>query len=259
MPATLASRTEGQTLILTWSNPELRNAFGPDIYAGAVEALNAAESSPDIRSVILTGAGANFSAGENLLRLQADLLRPDADLQASVQALHGWIESICAFPKPVIAAVEGAAAGAGFSVALACDFLVAARNAQFVMSYCRLGLSPDAGASFHLARPLPRQLVNEVLMLGQHLDATKLHAMGVVNRLSESGGALTAALQLAEQLNIQAPNVLSSVKDLLARAPHGTLTQQLEDEAMHSVRNLRLGNAREGIAAFLAKRTPHYR
>lgn len=259
MPATLSSQTHGQTLVLTWSNPELRNAMGPDIYAAAMEALNAVECNTDIRSVVLTGAGQTFSAGGNLQRLQHNRSHEPAAQQASINALHGWIDTLRTFPKPVIAAVEGSAAGAGFSVALACDFIVAARDAQFIMSYSRVGLSPDGGASFHLPLAMPRQFATELLMLGERVGTERLHQMGVVNRISESGEALACALQLAEQLNAQAPNVLASTKELLAQAPQATLAQQLNAESEHFMRNLRDGNAEEGITAFLAKRKPTYR
>ena len=113
MTAQLIGSSEGATLILTLSNPEFRNALGPEMYAAGVEALNAAESSPEVRSVIITGEGGLFSAGGNLQRLQANRQKPPEHQAQSIEGLHNWIEAIRAFPKPVIAAVEGAAAGAG--------------------------------------------------------------------------------------------------------------------------------------------------
>ena len=159
MAGALKSTSEGSTLILTLSNPEHRNALGPEIYAAGVEALNAAENNSEIRSVVITGEGNTFCAGADLLRLQANRQKP-AEVQAqSIEALHSWVDSIRTFPKPVIAAVEGAAAGAGFSLALACDFVVAAENAVFVMAHSTVGLSPDGGGSWALARALPRTVV----------------------------------------------------------------------------------------------------
>jgi enoyl-CoA hydratase/carnithine racemase len=199
MPAELKSTSHGQTMVLTLSNPEHRNALGPEIYAAGVEALSVAESSADIRSVVITGEGSTFCAGGNLLRLRESRQLP-ADVPAqSVEGLHNWIEAIHTFPKPVIAAVEGAAAGAGFSLALACDMVVAARNAIFVMAYSSVALSPDGGASWSLSRALPRQLATELLMMGDRIGADRLHALGVVNRLVDAGQALAEALSLAEQ------------------------------------------------------------
>jgi len=258
MATELKSTSEDQTLVLTLSNPEHRNALGPEIYAAGVEALNAAESSPEVRSVIIVGEGSLFSAGGNLQRLQANRqLPPEAQAQ-SIEGLHNWIESIRAFPKPVIAAVEGAAAGAGFSLALACDFIVAASNAVFVMAYSNIALSPDGGGSWSLSRALPRQLVTQLLMCGERIGARRLHELGLVNRLADEGGALTAALALAETLNARAPNVLASIKELVNDAPQATLNRQLAAERDHFVKNLYHANAGIGIAAFLDKQTPRY-
>lgn len=262
MPAELQSTSQGLTMVLTISNPDNRNALGPEIYAAGIEALNVAESSPEIRSVVITGAatptGPAFCAGGDLRRMQANRQQPAEVQQASIEALHSWIESIRAFPKPVIAAVEGIAAGAGFSLALACDFIVAANNAVFVMAYSNIALSPDGGGSWSLAHTLPRQLVNELLMCGDNVSAQRLHALGVVNRLAASGYALTDALILAERLNARAPNALASCKELVNEASSNTLPQHLKLERDHFVANLRHRNAGLGIEAFLMKTAARY-
>jgi enoyl-CoA hydratase/carnithine racemase len=258
MAGALRSTSEGSTLILTLSNPEHRNALGPEIYAAGVEALNAAENNPEIRSVVITGEGITFCAGADLKRLQANRQKP-AEVQAqSVEALHSWVDSIRTFPKPVIAAVEGAAAGAGFSLALACDFMVAAENAVFVMAHSTVGLSPDGGGSWALARAMPRTVLARLLMLGERITATQLFTLGLVFAVAPAGNALSAALQLAEQLNERAPNVLASVKDLINDAQVKTLSEQLASERDHFVKNLHHRNAGEGIEAFLQKRKPLY-
>jgi enoyl-CoA hydratase/carnithine racemase len=258
MTAELRSTSEGLTMVLTISNPEHRNALGPEIYAAGVEALNVAESSTEVRSVVIVGEGATFSAGGNLQRLQANRQLPP-DIQArSIEGLHNWIEAIRTFPKPVIGAVEGPAAGAGFSLALACDFIVAANNAVFVMAYSNIALSPDGGGSWSLSRALPRQLVTELLMCGERIGAERLHQLGVVNRLTEPGHALQGALELAERLNARAPNALASIKELVSEAPTSTLSRHLAMERDHFVRNLHHANAGIGITAFLEKKPPRF-
>src|SRR4051812_44706256 len=142
MPAELKSTTHGRTMVLTISNPEHRNALGPEMYAAGVEALNVAETSAEVRSVVITGEGSMFCAGGNLQRLQSNREQPPEVQAQSIDGLHSWIDSIRTFPKPVIAAVEGPAAGAGFSLCLACDMVVAAEDAIFVMAYVNVGLSP---------------------------------------------------------------------------------------------------------------------
>lgn len=254
----LLSRREGATLVLTISNPEMRNALGPEIYAQGQAALREAKLDHGVRSVVITGEGASFCAGGNLQRLQANRqLSPDVQAQ-SIDLLHGFIHTLRDYPKPVIAAVEGAAAGAGFSLALACDFIVAADNAVFVMAYSSVALSPDGGGSWSLAQALPRQLVNQLLMCGERIGAERLHTLGVVNKVTPAGQALAQALELAQQLNERAPNALCSVKQLVSHAVDARMQDHLDLERGHFVRNLHHANGGEGIAAFLEKRKPSY-
>lgn len=258
MTAELKSTSQNGTMVLTISNPEQRNALGPEIYAAGIEALNVAETQPDVCSVVITGAGGIFCAGGNLQRLQANRQQP-AEVQAqSIESLHSWIEAIRAFPKPVIAAVEGPAAGAGFSLALACDFIVAAGNAVFVMAYSNVALSPDGGATWSLTQALPRQLVSELLMSGERISAQRLQALGVVNQVTAEGAALDEALALAAKLNAKAPNALASIKELMNGASEASLNRQLAAERDHFVTNLHHPNGGIGIAAFLARQTPRY-
>lgn len=259
MTAQLLSTSEGQTLILTLSNPEFRNALGPEMYAAGVEALSVAESSPEVRSVIITGANGIFSAGGNLQRLQNNRQLPPEVQAQSIEGLHNWIEAIRTFPKPVIAAIEGPAAGAGFSLALSCDMIVAARNSVFVMAYSGIALSPDGGGSWSLSRSVPRQLASELLMCGERINAERLHQLGVVNRLTDEGQALQQALTLCAQLNARAPNALTSIKELLSDADASSLNAQLARERNHFVKNLHHSNAGIGISAFLNKQKPDYK
>ena len=142
---------------------------------------------------------------------------------------------------------------------LACDFVVAADNAVFVMSYSSVALSPDGGGSWTLARILPRALASELLMGADRISAERLQGLGFVNRVTVAGGALSEALQLASRLNARAPNVLASIKELINDAPANSLNQQLDSERNHFVRNLHHANGGEGIEAFLQKRPPQYR
>ena len=259
MAGSLKSTSQGQTLVLTLSNPAFKNALGPEIYAAGIEALNAAENNPDIRSVVITGEGNIFCAGGNLQRLLANR-REAPEVQAqSIEGLHNWIDSIRTYPKPVIAAVEGAAAGAGFSLVLACDLVVAASNAVFAMSYSTVALSPDGGGSWALGRTLPRALASELLMCGERISAPRLLELGVINRVCGAGDALSEALGLAARINGKAPNAIASIKELLNDAPVSTLSQQLANERDHFVRNMHHPNGGEGIDAFLQKREPEFR
>lgn len=259
MTAQLKSTSQGQTLILTLSDPAMRNALGPEMYAAGIEALNVAESNDEIRSVVITGEGANFCAGGNLQRLLGNREKPREVQAQSIEGLHNWIEAIRTFPKPIIAAVEGAAAGAGFSLALSCDLVVAARDSIFVMAYSSIALSPDGGGSWSLSHALPRQLAAELMLLGERIGAERLHSLGVVNRVVDTGDALKEALQLAERINARAPNAMASIKELINDASGNNITQHLSQERDNFVNNLHHANAGMGIAAFLNKEKPAYK
>lgn len=259
MTGRLKSTTDGQTLVLTLSNPEFKNALGPEMYAAGIEALNAAENNADIRSVVITGEGGVFCAGGQLQRLLANRLEEPEVQAQNIESLHNWIDAIRTYPKPVLAAVDGAASGAGFSLALACDLIVAASNTVFVMSYSTVALSPDGGASWVLGRALPRALAGELLLCGERISATRLHELGIINRVCGPGNALTEALSLATRVNALAPNALASIKELLNDAATNSLSEQLASERDHFVRNLHHANGAEGVGAFLEKRKPKFR
>jgi enoyl-CoA hydratase/carnithine racemase len=259
MGAQLKSETQDLTLVLTLSNPGMRNAMGPEIYSAGIEALGAAETNPAVRSVVITGEGGTFSAGGNLHRLLANRAQDPSAQAVSIEALHTWMETIRTYPKPVIAAVEGAAAGAGFSLALMCDFVVAASDSFFVMAYSNIALSPDGGGSWNLARSLPRPIANEILMLGERITAVRLHQLGWINQLSNPGESLVQALHLAQRLNARAPNALTGIKDLLNSAAQMPLSDHLAQEKSSFVTLLHHPNALTGINALLNKQTPDYR
>jgi enoyl-CoA hydratase/carnithine racemase len=245
--------------VLTLSDPATRNTLSPQACAAGVEALNMAESNPDLRCVVLRGDGAHFCSGGNLQRLtRTRQIGPEEQVQ-SMEHFHGFIEALRGFPKPVIAAVEGAAAGGGFSLALACDLIVAAEDARFIMSYARVGLSPDGGSSWALANALPRALALQLIWLAEPLDARRLQSLGLVNWVTDSGQALAEALRIAERLGAMAPNALASAKELISLGRGRSLREQLDSERDHFVQNLFHDNGAEGLQAFFDKRAPNFR
>jgi enoyl-CoA hydratase/carnithine racemase len=254
----LASRRDA-TLILTLSNPGAKNALHPDMYAAGIEALATAERDHDIRAVVLTGADNFFCAGGNLNRLLANRAQEPAVQAESINQLHSWIEAIRDCPKPVIAAVEGAAAGAGFSLALACDLIVSGHATKFVMAYVKVGLTPDGGASWFLSQALPRQLATEIIIEGKPVTATKLHQAGLVNRVVADGQALSDALDWSDELAALSPHAVENIKGLMREASGNNLQQQFEAEKNSFVASLHHRDGLEGITAFLEKRKPIYR
>src|SRR5262245_41781388 len=193
MASELKTARHGQTLVLTLSDPPTRNTLSEQLTAAGIEALNVAESDDAVRVVILRGDGEHFCAGGNLQGLAARRQAGPAAQVAVIDRLHQFVEALRVFPKPVIAAVEGAAAGAGFSLALACDLVAAAEDARFILSYARVGLTPDGGATWHLARAVPRHLVQQWVWLAEPVSARQLHAHGLVNWVTDPGKAFEQA------------------------------------------------------------------
>jgi enoyl-CoA hydratase/carnithine racemase len=250
----LIVRTEGAVRVLVNSNPAARNAITPELYDALPSALEEAAADPAIGAIVLTGDGDFFCAGGDLRQLatRRDLTVPER--LEKIGRLQQQIRALRACPKPVIAAVEGGAAGAGMSLALACDMLVAAENAFFTMAYIKVGLSPDGGATAFLSEFLSRQQMMELCLLGERIPAERLHAIGAVNRLVAPGTALAEALTLAGRVAAGPANAAARIKQLCSSAGHATLDGQLDLEAQLMAESQGDDEAQEGIRAFFEKR-----
>lgn len=259
MTARLLAERHGAVLLLRISNPGARNALHPDIYRAGAEALDQATTDISIRALVLAGDGEHFCAGGNLHRLLENRTRDRSVQAASIDLLHRWVLAIRDCPKPVIAAVEGAAAGAGFSLVLACDQVVAASDARFSMSYARVGLTPDGGSTWLLGQRLPKPLVHEWLTTGSTIPAARLHALCLVNELVEPGSAIGHALARAEKLARGPAFALGAIKSMLGDGEREALIHRQKLERDHFVEALHRDDGAEGIRAFLEKRAPQFR
>lgn len=254
----LLVRTEGAVRILVNSNPAARNAIRPELYEALETALRDAAADPEVGAVVLLGDGGFFCAGGDLRQLATRRDLPPEQRRGKIERLHDLIRAIRSCPKPVIAAVEGGAAGAGFSLALACDMLVAARDAFFSVSYVKVGLTPDGGATAFLAQFLSRQLLTELCLTGERITAARLDQLGAVNRLTEPGQSLPEALALAAAIGAGPANAMARIKLLCQNAGHASLKDQLDFEAQLMVESQGDAEAVEGIAAFFDKRAPDF-
>ena len=249
----------GRILQLAIRNPAQRNAIKPEISAELARQLRLASFDESVGAVVLRGEGEHFCAGGDLLTLgESRRTNPPQHHFERVGKLNELVRCLRDCAKPVIAAVEGHAAGAGFSVALGCDLIVAAENAQFTMAYVKIGLNPDGDGSYFLARALPLQLANELLMTGSAISASQLHAAGLVNRCVPSGTATVEAMKLAEQLANGATRAIGRIKRLANEAQRHDYSQHLELERSLFVEALHGEEAGEGIAAFLEKRKARF-
>ncbi|MEW5862160.1 MAG: oxepin-CoA hydrolase, alternative type [Pseudomonadota bacterium] len=245
----------GRVLELAMSNPAQRNALTPEISAAVTRALRLAAEDDSIGAVVLRGEGEHFCAGGNLKSLaELRASQPKAALVERIAAVNELARALRSTPRPVIAAVEGHAAGAGFSIALGCDLVVAAENALFTMAYVRIGVSPDGGGSWFLAHALPPQLAAEAALTARPLPAALLARFGVVNRVVSPGRAREEALAWAAEIAAGATAAIGRTKRLLGEARTQDLSRHLERERESFAAGFFGPEGAEGLAAFLEKR-----
>lgn len=249
---------KGTHLVVVNTNPRRRNALSAGFYAGLRAALDQAAADPRIAAVVLTGAEGFFCAGGDVnLLMTAQTMSEDAR-RARIGDLAGLIAGIMDCPRPVIAAVEGGAAGAGFSLSMACDLIVAAEQADFTAAYVTAGLVPDGGLTGSLVGALPPALAAELCLTGRPVAATRLHALGAINAVVRAGEALAAAEAMAVGL-AQGPAVAqAAIKALIVGARRQLMDRQLAAEVAPMAAALAAPEAAEGIAAFLGKRPPDF-
>lgn len=246
---------EGSTLLIINANGAKRGALSPDLYAAIREAMKRAEA-PEIRAVIFASEGGFFCSGGDLNTLKERSSLSLEERRAKVQELHDLVTSLRACPVPVIAAVEGGAAGAGLSLALACDMLIAAPGAKFTASYVKAGVVPDAGLTSALARMIPRQLAMEMCLLARSVTAERFAELGVVNLVSEA--PLSEARALAQSFAKGPRKAQGVIKGLVSAAFERSEADQLDAEREAMIRAVVDTEAQIGIAAFLSKKTPEY-
>lgn len=257
MSAIMLASHQNSSLLLTMVNPAGHQTLSPDMVKNGLACIANAERDESIRSIIICGSGNDFCRGRDrhaLVPQSGQLRNPEHELTQ----INLWIEAIRNCSKPVIAAVEGMAQDAGFALALACDFIIAANSAQFSCSLVKLGLSPDGGISWLLTRALPRQLVSELLFEGKPILAARLHQLGLVKQVVVDGSTQDAALRFAARLADLPPMALERIKNLIQEASVNSFSQHLEAEQHAFLEGLHHHEAEEGITAFLEQRKPRF-
>lgn len=259
--ASLFRSTPGDGYVVLWNcNGARRNALSPEYYAGLISGLEAASADQSCAAVVLAGEGNFFCAGGDLTQLKARRDMSEPERRANIEKLHDVIRAIRGCRKPVIAAVEGGAAGAGVSLAMACDMIVAGVGARFTLAYVKAGLVPDGGATWSLSRVLPRATLAQMAMLGRPLSSERLHALGVVSDLVPDGQVLETATGLATEIARGPERAIADIKQLLNDAEQSaSLEDQLTRERDAMAQALGGEEARTGISAFLNKEQPVFR
>jgi 2-(1,2-epoxy-1,2-dihydrophenyl)acetyl-CoA isomerase len=256
MPGTeVETSREGGVLTITLNRPDVLNAFNRQMHEALGAALKEARD-PGIRAVVLTGAGRGFCVGQDLTEFReapgdiADRLRGN---------YHPNVLAIRALEKPVIAAVNGAAAGAGLSFACACDIRIASDAATFVPAFINIGLVPDSGGTYFIARLLGPARAFEWMTSGRRLSAEEALDWGLVTEVTRADDLAARVSELAAQLAAMPTRGIGMTKRLFDRAAESTLEEQLEWEAQLQSAATRTDDFREGVDAFLAKRDPEFK
>jgi 2-(1,2-epoxy-1,2-dihydrophenyl)acetyl-CoA isomerase len=256
-PAVLTA-VEAGVMTITLNRPEVLNALNPALLDGLGSALAAAKRDPQVRAVILTGAGRGFCAGADLA---APTLRegPDDVEQALRDRYHPIVLALYRLPKPVVAAVNGPAAGAGMSLALACDIVLAAESATFLQAFTRIGLVPDCGSTWLLPRRVGDARARALVMLAERISAEQAQQHGLVWSVHPDAHLTEAALGCARRLAQMPTRALALAKQALDVSPANGLAEQLEVEGRLQAECIRTEDFREGVAAFVEKRPARFK
>lgn len=247
----------GDRLVVVNMNAARRGALSPDLYSAINEATWQA-TEKRIRAVILTSEGGFFCAGGDLNTLIERRKLTEPERRDKIDGLHGIIRAIRACPVPVIAAVEGGAAGAGVSLAMACDLIVASAGARFTAAYVKAGLVPDGGLTAAFARTLPRPLAMEMCLLARPVTAERMAQLGVVNAVVPAGDTEAEANALADALAAGPRVAQSAIRALVNQAYDSAEAEQLDRERDAMAIAQGGDEAGEGISAFLEKRKPDF-
>lgn len=241
---------EGGVAVITIDRPEVRNAIDLPTARLIAEALDEVDERDDVRAAVLTGSGTVFSAGMDLKAVNATGERPIHETRGGFGIVGRQTD------KPLIAAVEGKALGGGFEIALACDLIVAAEDAQFGLPEVKRGMVATAGGVLRLPRRLPRNLAMELVLTGEPISAGQALSFGLVNRVVPAGSAVTVAAELGRSIAANAPLAVRTAKFLVNASGEWSTEEMFERQAPYADIVRASSDAAEGARAFVEKRTP---
>ena len=254
------SAQAGAVCTITLNRPKALNSFTSQMHAELAAALAAVEADRSVRCLVLTGAGRGFCAGQDLGDRAVAPGAPGVDLGESVEKFYApLVLTLRGLPMPVICAVNGVAAGAGANLALACDIVLAAKSASFIEAFCKLGLIPDTGGTWHLPRLIGLARATGLAMLGEKLSAEKAEQWGLIWRAVDDEALMTEAMAMARHFATAPTKGLAFTKKALQASYANTLPDQLKLEG-EMMRELGYSHDyREGVAAFIAKRPAQFK
>jgi 2-(1,2-epoxy-1,2-dihydrophenyl)acetyl-CoA isomerase len=249
----------GQVATVTLNRPQRRNALAPDMRALLAEAIARVAADRQVRSLILTGAGGAFCAGGDLEGIKGMGTQPADAMRQRMRDGHAWFTQLCELEVPVIAAVDGPAYGAGFSLALAADLILATPAARFCMAFVRLGLVPDCGAAHLLPRAVGIPRAKELIFSGRELGAAEARAIGLVLEIHEPAQLMARAREMAAAFVHASPCAMGMTKQMLNRSFETDLRGLLATEALAQGVAMTSEHARASIAAVADGHKPAFR
>lgn len=245
---------------LTLNRPEQLNSFNAQMHKEVREALKQVRQNPEVRCLLITGSGRGFCAGQDLGDRNVAPGAVAPDLGESIEKNYNpLIRALRDLPMPVICAVNGVAAGAGANIALACDITLAAKSASFIQAFCKIGLVPDSGGTWTLPRAVGMARAKALALLGDRLSAEQAEQWGMIWRCVDDAALQDEALKLARQLATQPTYGLALIKRALNASASNSFDEQLDLERDLQRLAGRSEDYREGVAAFMAKRTPEFK
>jgi len=258
-PQQIRVTIQGPIAEIVLCRPEVRNAMTERMGEELAAAVVALGSEEGLRAVIVRGEGGHFSGGGDLGFIDARTAAEPEDNRRAMGVFYRRFLSIRDLPVPTIAAIEGAAVGAGMCFAMACDLRVAAEDSKLGLNFTRVGLHPGMGATFLLPRLVGPARAAEILFTGRILDAARALEMGLVNAIHPKGMVLEAARALALEIASAAPLAVARTKSTLRFSLEHTLEQALESEARSQALDYRTEDVKEAVAAFRGKRSANFR
>ena len=242
--------------IITFNRPEVFNSFNKELALVVLEALDSYASNDSIRAIMITGNGKAFCAGQDL----QEAMSPDFEIEKVVDTHYNpLIRKIRNIEKPIIAAVNGVAAGAGANIAIACDVAVATRSASFIQAFSKIGLVPDSGGTFTLPRTIGFSKASALMMLGEKVSADEAEKMGMIYKVFEDDSFIEEAEAIAQKLANMPTKGLGYTKHLLNQSFINDLDQQLKLEKEFQYKSTQTYDYQEGINAFVEKRKPEFK
>ncbi|KPA21871.1 1,2-epoxyphenylacetyl-CoA isomerase [Shimia sp. SK013] len=247
----ILQKRQGNALVLTLNDPARLNPIGAGTRKALSEALENAEADPNLRAIVLTGAGGNFSSGGDISTMDA----PQRLKRINFEHVKHLANQVTGASVPVIAAVEGWAAGAGFALAMLCDTVIAGKSARFMSAFPKIGLMPDYGLLGSLPARVGQARARQIMLYAKPVSAEDGNDYGMVDTLCEDGQSVTEALKLADHIETLAPGALQAIKAF----DSGRLDRAIDYERDVQPGLLDSENAKEGRAAFFEKRPPNFK